>query len=278
MGDVSISDLLAVATYTRLGVLAHQLGIDPFQLESSRKQLTPGVNAYARVWLDADFRRLALRTFVVRPDALTRPGSTYLELETNPDTGRPDTTLLVVGPRPLDQDLLLLGKPETGTQVQAVVPGVIEGLRAHLAALGDRPVAVLGQRLLPNEANWLLGFELGTDSAREVSMIAESIGIEPYQLMMLGALHGDLAAKGCLATVGCRLSSIRRELTIEYRDLSWPQVISTTNRLRAIKSEGGFGVLAGAFSAERAAYLEITFRSDQVARVRAAIEVVSNVA
>ncbi len=278
MGDVSLGDLPAVAIYTRLGVLAHQLGIDGFQLESSRNQLTAGVNAYARVYLDAEFRRIALRTFVVRPPMLSRPGSTYLELETNPDAGTPDTTLLVVGARSLEDDLKMLADPTTGTATQAVPAPVLDALRTRLAALGSTPVAVLGQRMLPREANWLLGFELGADSVREVSEVAESMRVAPYQVAMLGALHGDLAHKGCLATVACKLTNIRQELTIEYRDLAWEQVLSTTNRLRGMKSETGFGVFAGAYNADRAAYLEITFRADEVPRVRAAVEHVSNVA
>lgn len=278
MGDVSLGDLPAVAIYTRLGVMAHQLGIDGFQLESSRNQLTAGVNAYARVYLDADFKRLALRTFVMRPPMLTRPGATYLELETNPVSGMPDSTLFVFAARALEEDLRLLAEPATGSNPQAVSAAVIDGLRTRLTAFPSAPVAVLGQRLVPREANWLLGFELGADSVAAVSAVAESLRVAPYQVAMLGALHEDLAHKGCLAVVGCTLNTIRQELTIEYRDLSWEQVITTTNRLRAMKSEGGFGVLAGAYNADRAAYLEITFRADEVPRVRAAVEHVSNVA
>jgi len=282
MGDVPISDVPAVAIYTRLGVMAAQLGIDGFQLEATRNQLTPAVNEYARISLDGDFRQLALRTFVVRPPGLTRPGATYLELETNPNAAHPDGTLLVSGSRPIEDELRLLaghGSGEPGRTVPNVRDFVVTRVGEFRRLLGTGTVDLLGQRVVASrEFLWLLGVRLRTASLREVTMLAEAVGVAPYQLAMLGTLHGDLAARGCLVSITVSPLAIRPELSIEYRDLSWEQVVSTTSRLRGTKAGGGFGVFAGAFAAPRASCFEITFRSSQVASVRASVEYESNVA
>jgi hypothetical protein len=286
MGNVSGSELAAVAIYTRIGVLAAQLGIDGFQLESSRKQLTPAVNEYARVWIDAEFRRIALRTLVSRPPMLTRPGTTYLELETNPDGDAPNGTLLVVGRRALSDDLQLLahGTPSADVlhldEIQraagAGTPGlpatVVTQLETQLLGIGASSVDVVGQRMVGTQLEWLLGIELPAPSVREATTLAEAIGIEPYQLAMLGALHGDLAASECLLTISCSRRGVGPQVTIEYRDLAWEQVVTTAARLRAKSSASGFGVFAGAFAAERAACFEVTLGRDELPRVRAAIE------
>lgn len=286
MGDVPLSDLPAAAIYTRLGVMAKRLGIDPFQFESSRNQLTSAVNRYARISLDADFRRIALRTFVPQPPMLVRPGTTYLEVESNPHSDVPNGSLLVVGARALDEDLRVLARGTPGvdlTDLEArlqvfgagtppVAPSVVAELADKLRSIGATQADVLGQRYRSGEVHWLVGVELPATSVREASVIADAIGVEPYHRVMLGALHDELSAKGCLLTLSCTPAAMHAEVTIEYRDLSWEQVVTTSARLRNVKTGEGFGVLAGAFAAERAAFYEITLRRGQVPGARAAIE------
>jgi hypothetical protein len=286
MGDVSGGELAAIAIYTRIGVLAAQLGIDGFQLESSRRQLTSAVNTYARVWIDAEFRRIGLRTFVPPPPTLARPGITYLELETNPDGDVPNGTLLVVGRRALAEDLQLLSeatpsgdvvhldRPQRAASLGApgLSPTVVSQIETHLRRIGVSSVDVVGQRMIGTELEWTLGVELPARSVGEVSTLADAIGVEPYQLAMLGALHGDLAGSGCLVAVAASRRGVGPQVTIEYRDLPWDQVIRTATRLRAKDAAAGFGVFAGAFAADRAACFEVTFRRDELPRVRAAVE------
>jgi hypothetical protein len=273
MGDVSLSDLPAAAFFARLGTMAHQLGMDPFQFESSRKQLTSSLKDYARVAVDGRDRRIAVRTTVPRPPMLTRPGTTFLDVETNLAGAIPFGTLLVVGPATVDEDLSLLanGMPAADLpETRNVDAKVIAQLRERLLVLGQN-VGVLGQRRVERNLQWLLGVELGADSVRAVCTVADLVSVAPYQQMLLGAMHEELARNGCLVTLACAPWQLERELTVEYRDLAWEQAVTTASRVGADAGKA-FGVLAGAFVAERAAALEITFRSDGPARVRAAIE------
>src|SRR5262245_43207313 len=266
MGNAGpLDQLKANAILARLGVMAGGLGIDPTQLRTPTVPLMEALDHAGRIWLDADFRRIGLRTYEPQPPAMVRAGRAEVELETDPDGPKAVTTLWLSGPVPLAEDLAALaanGIPRT----------VVDDLGGKLRALGATRSIELGFGTLPDGLPWLVGVELGADSVQPVSVLAEALGVAPYQVALLGQVHPDLAANGCIVTVAVTEVAIRPELAIEYRDVTWQSAIATTNRLRRIDASKPYGVLAGAFSADRAAALEITVRADQLARVRVAVQ------
>ena len=244
----------------RFAVAAAGLGIDPSALRTELIRLVESLDRYGCIWVDADFRRIGLRTLEAKPPPLPRPGRAHVELETNPD-GKPLTTLWMVGAGPLDDDLDMIA-------ADGVPRALVDDLGAKLRALGATRAIAVGHR----QGTWLVTVELGADSVQPVSVLAEAIGVAPYQVAMLGQVHDELAVNGCTATLAITRAGIRPELSIAYRSVAWPTAIAVTNRLHRGDASRGYGVFAGAFQTEHASYLEITFRADAVARVRAAFE------
>jgi len=261
--DEALSHLRAISTLTRLKVMTGRLGIDAPFLTSRAPELVPSLDRYARVWLDADFRRIALRTLAPAP-VLARPGISYVELESIPSFPESVETALVVGSHPLEGDLRALADG-------GVDRSVVDDLAGKLQMLGSQASELLGRRTIPGDQHWLLGVGVGADSVGEVSRLTDAFGVSPFQLAMLGQVHPELAAHGCLVTVACTTGAIR-ELAFEYRDVAWPRVIWLTDRLRSITSAAPYGAFAGAFNADNAARVEITLRPEQKAGVRVAVE------
>ena len=240
------------------------LGIDVDLLRVELARLATSLGQYGCIWLDAQARRIGLRTFEAGPPPLARPGHPHVEVESTSDGLQ--SVLWIVGEAPLADDLATLA-------ADGVSRAIVDELGGKLRTLGATRSFAIGNRL----GQWFVTSSVSTGSVQQLSALAEALGITPYQVAMLGQLHTELDANGCTVTLACTQDAIAPELVITYSGVAWPTAITVTNRLLRTDPSRAYGVFAGALQADVASYLELTFRSTPSSRVRVAFEYESGV-
>jgi hypothetical protein len=262
MGNPSTEER-ATEALTRVGVAAGSLGIETFWLEAAAKRLGRSPGRYLRTWLDTEVPRLAIRC--ESPDALElRPGRIrYVELDSVGGEYE-----LVVGTRPFAQDRELI----------ASVPApALDAIDKILEMLGAGRCDALG-RIVGGTA-WTMtlvestGADLALGAAR-LAAHAGRFGVTPVQAALLQQAHVALGPKGYTVTLTGDRVGMRRDITLEYRDIEWKHVVGLTDALRPGTSSGtALGVFAGAMgSGDTASGMAITYRAGKTAHIRVAID------
>ena len=276
MGNVDVQ-VRTAEILTRLTVAGERLGVDLHQLHPRLAELGTAPGQHARVSVDAAGERLAIRCRQedgARPvPPLVRPGTSWYELETAGPAAVLVESVQIVGSRPLAEDLALL-------VAQGVLPAVAEELGARLGGLGHEHCDLVARRTEAGLTRWHLGLAIGgtvpevMQVAGPILALATTLGVQPLQRRLLEQSLLALAAPGGFTlAVGCDAARPLPELTVEYRGVPWRQVVGLTDALRPGAPVGPrLGIFAGAFDAEQASALEITFRGGTVAHVRIALD------
>ncbi len=262
---------------TRLAIAGQRLGIDLGALQTYIPRLGSAPGQYARIWVDADGERLAIRCRArdgaTGFAAVERPGEVFYELESAPAAPRVGERVLVVGTRSLAEDLAVLA-------TASIDAGAREELAARMVTLGGGRSDALARRTEADQTKWTASLRFG-GSLPEVMQtigpllaIAEAIAVPPFQRRLLEQAHLALAApRGFTIAIACDRTSALPQLTVEYAAVPWKQAVGLTDALRPGSPCGPrLGTFAGAFDAPGADALEVTFRSGAPAWVRIAVE------
>jgi hypothetical protein len=263
MGNPPSDDERATAALTRVGVAAGSLGIETFWLEAAAKRLGRSPGRYLRTWLDTEMPRLAMRC--ESPDALElRPGrNRYIELDSAGGEYE-----LAVGTRTFAEDREL---------ISSVPAPALDAVDKILELLGGKRCDALGR--IVGGTVWTMtlveaeGSELSL-SAAKIAAHAHRLGVPPLQSTLLQQAHVALGTKGYTVTFTCDRTGMRRDVTLEYRDIAWKHVVNLTDALRpGTSSATGLGMFAGAMgSGETASGMAITYRAGKTAHVRVAVD------
>lgn len=262
---------------TRLAIAGDRLGIDLGTLQTYIPRLGSAPGQYARIWVDADGERLAIRCRARDGTAgftpVDRPGEVFHELETAPAARRVGERVLVTGTRSLAEDLAVLASAGVDATAR-------ETLAARATLLGGGRSDALARRIEAEQTKWSVGLSFGGSVAevmqtiRPLLAIAEAIEVPPFQRRLLEQAHLALAApRGFAIAIACDPTSVLPQLSIEYAGVPWKQTVGLTDALRPGSPCGPrLGVFAGAFDAPGADALELTFRGGAPAWVRIAVE------
>jgi hypothetical protein len=263
MGNPPSDDERATEALTRVGVAAGSLGIETFWLEAAGKRFGRSPGRYLRTWLDTEMPRLAMRC--ESPDALElRPGRVrYVELDSSGGEYE-----LAVGTRTFADDRELIGSvPAPALDAAGKILDMLGGGRCD--ALGR----VVGGTVWTMTLVESMGSELSL-SAAKLAAHAHRLGVPPLQSTLMQQAHVALGTKGYTVTFTCDRIGLRREVTLEYRDIAWKHVVGLTDALRpGTSSATGLGMFAGAMgSADTASGMEITYRAGKTAHIRVAVD------
>ncbi len=269
MGASSTEDKPTTDALTRVRAAAGRFGLETSWLDAAATRLGSAPARYLRTWLDIEPARLALRC--ESPNALERrPGQNrYIELDSAGDEYE-----LVVGTRPFSDDRAL---------ISSVPAPALDAIDKILEMLGGSRCDALGRRREASATGpklaWTIALvESSADGlplrAAKLGAHAHRLGVLPQQSTLLQQAHVALGVKGYTVTFTCDRIGMRREVTLEYRDIPWNHVVGLTDALRpGTSSESAFAVFAEAMgSDEIATAMAITYRAGKTAHIRVAVD------
>lgn len=266
----------AADVLTRLAVVADRLAVEPQALWAELPRLGTAPGMYARVWLATTGDQLALRCRaadgVPAILALPRPGDLSIELASVPDQPVVAETVLSSGSRTVADDLAVLAAAD-------ITAGPREELARRLLAVGGR-CDLLGRRTEAGYTTWTAGVTCG-GTLPEVMAVLPALGqlaleldVPPAQRRLLEQAHLALGAPGGFSIAfSCDAADALPTLTLEYRAIAWAQAVGLADALRPGAPCGPhLGILAGAFAADAASALELTFRGGEPATIRVGVD------
>lgn len=262
----------SAAVLARIATLANRLGIDTSGLDLHLPRLALAIIDSAQVWIDSDGERLAVGCSAVNTVGyalLDRPGLATVEVETAAVPDRIAIKRTVLQARTMAEDLAWLAEHN-------VSPAAREQLATWLFDLAGRGPDFIGQRVEGDQTKWFAGFAIAGELSALVAMlrptlaVAEAIGV--LELRMIQETLLALGVPGGVAiTLACDQHTALPQIAIEFSEVAWPTAIGLVDTLRpGSPCAPRLGALAGAFDAERASAVEVTFRAQQPPRIRVA--------
>lgn len=271
MAGAPTEDEQTTEALARVRVVAGSLGIETSWLEAAAKRVGTAPVRYLRTWLDIEPSRLAVRC--ESPDALgLRPArNRYVELDSAGGEYE-----LAVGTRPFSDDRAL---------IESVPARALDALEKILEMLGHAHCDALG-RLVEDKGSatsrktaWTIALVESSGEglpliAAKLGAHAHRFGVSQVQSTLLQQAHVTLGVKGYTVMFTCDRVGLRREVTLEYRDVPWNHLVALTDALRPETScEPALTVFAGALgSRETASTMAITYRAGKAAHIRVAID------
>lgn len=255
-------DEQAAEALARARAAAASLGLETAWLEAAGTRV--GAGRYLRTWVDTDNPRLAIR-FASEGALAARPArARYVEL----DSIRGEYEL-AVGSRRFSEDRAV---------ITAVPAPALDALEKIFVLLGGGRCDALG-RLSGSTTGWTLALVEAPGgnlelSAAKLGAHAHRLGVPQPQTTLMQQAHAALGGNGFSVTFTCDRTGLRRDLTLEYREVPWNHVVALNDALRpGTSAEVALGVFASAMgSGETASALSVAYRAGKTAGIRVAVD------